>query len=297
MLPDVENLRCFLEVARLLNFRAAARSVALTPAALSARIKQLEEQLGTRLFARTTRSVALTESGLRLLPQAQRALEEARRCLIVGRGEGAPIPTELTLGTRHELGMSWIRPMLPVLSQKHPGLTVHLYFGSGHDLLIRVRTLEIDVAVGSMRITDSKLDSIRLHREEYVLVGSPQLLKKNPLNTVEDARRHTLVDATAELPLYGYLKDSADAEEPVQFGASLRMGTIAAIRETVLAAHGVAVLPLYLVEGDLKARRLARALPQVTPLHDHFRLVFRADDPRRALYASIAESMLAIPLA
>jgi len=70
MLPSIESLRCFTAAAKLLNFRAAARSVALTPAAFGQRIKQLEEQLGTSLFHRTTRSVRLTESGLALLPAA-----------------------------------------------------------------------------------------------------------------------------------------------------------------------------------------------------------------------------------
>src|SRR5689334_25354523 len=61
-----ESLRCFLAAARLLNFRNASRAVALTPAAFGQRIRQLEEQLGVELFARTTRSVSLTERGIAL---------------------------------------------------------------------------------------------------------------------------------------------------------------------------------------------------------------------------------------
>src|SRR5262249_3578107 len=75
--PSLESLRCFAEAARLLNFRAAARAVALTPAALGQRIQQLEGQLGRPLFHRSTRRVTLSEAGLALLPHAQRALEAA----------------------------------------------------------------------------------------------------------------------------------------------------------------------------------------------------------------------------
>jgi DNA-binding transcriptional LysR family regulator len=75
MLPSLESLHCFAEAARLLNFRAAARAVALTPAALGQRIRQLEEQLGAPLFHRTTRKVVLTQAGLSLQPYARRALE------------------------------------------------------------------------------------------------------------------------------------------------------------------------------------------------------------------------------
>src|SRR5688572_31564825 len=123
-LPPIDALRCFAEAARLLNFRAAARAVGLTPAALGQRIKQLEDQLGTRLFHRTTRSVVLTRAGLDLVPYVKRALEAAHECVRAGRGELGPAPVELVLGTRHELGLSWIVPMLPRLRAAQPGLTI-----------------------------------------------------------------------------------------------------------------------------------------------------------------------------
>ena len=57
ILPSLDNLRCFVAAAQSSSFRAAARVVALTPAALGQRIKQLEEQIGVPLFERTTRRV------------------------------------------------------------------------------------------------------------------------------------------------------------------------------------------------------------------------------------------------
>src|SRR6185436_18944557 len=110
--PSIESLRCFEAAARLLNFRAAARSVALTPAALGQRIRQLEDQLGVPLFRRTTRSVSLTEAGLSLLPFADKCLAAALECVRAARGETGPPPMDITIGTRQELGMSWVVPQL-----------------------------------------------------------------------------------------------------------------------------------------------------------------------------------------
>ena len=70
-IPSIENLRCFDAAARLLRFRAAAKAVALTPAALGHRIRQLEDELGVKLFERTTRTVRLTAEGLAVLPHAR----------------------------------------------------------------------------------------------------------------------------------------------------------------------------------------------------------------------------------
>jgi DNA-binding transcriptional LysR family regulator len=199
----------------------------------------------------------------------------------------------VVLGTRHELGMSWIVPMLPVLRRRHPALTFHLYFGSGSDLLLRVRSGEVHCAVGSMRVDDPKLEAARLHREDYVFVGQPALLRRTPLARAADAARHTLLDERAALPLYAYWRDAAGERLRLPFGRIVYLGTIAAIRAAVIAGEGVAVLPLYLVADDLRARRLTTILPRVRALPDYFRLIFRGDDPRRSLYESLAATMAA----
>ncbi len=296
MLPSLDGLKCFCEAARFLNFRAAARAVNLTPAALGQRIKQLEEQVGEKLFHRTTRSVVLTESGLALVPYAQRALRAAEDCLWAGQGELGPTPMELVLGSRHELGISWLVPILPHLRVAYPTVTFHLYIGSGSDLTNRVRSLDIDCAIASSRLTDPKLDSIRLHQEEYVFVGETELLKKNPFKSAEQSSNHTIVDTTEAMPLFRYWRNAPGGVDSMQFKEVLRMGTIAAILQLVLRGDGVAVLPLYYVEDELKQGRLKKIMPSVKPLSDYFRLIFRGDDPRRSIYESIAKSMLEHPL-
>ena len=67
--------------------RDDAHAVHLSPTAFSDRIRRLETDLGGQLFERTTRRVALTASGLKLVPQARRCLEEAERCALVISGE------------------------------------------------------------------------------------------------------------------------------------------------------------------------------------------------------------------
>lgn len=291
--PSIDSLNCFLEAAKHLNFRAAARAVALTPAALGQRIRQLEELMGQKLFHRTTREVMLTQAGLALLPYAQQTILTAESCVRAARGELGPAPLEITLGTRHELGMSWIVPMLDDLEANQPGLKLHLYFGSGPDMMDRVRGLDIDCAVSSTRITDAKLDFIKLHREDYVFVASPQLLDEQPLVTRADARHHVLIDTHHILPLYRYWRDAAAAFDDIQFDRVDRMGTIEAIRSRVLACKGVAVLPHYFVGPCLERGELVPVFPEVKPRFDHFRLIFRADDPRKTVYGALAQHMLA----
>lgn len=293
-LPSIDSLRCFDAAARLLRFRAAARAVGLTPAAFGHRIRLLEDELGARLFERTTRTVRLTAAGAALVPQARLALDAAAGCVRVARGEHSGVPLDVVIGTRHELGVAWLTPALRPLRAAAPWLTAHLYFGSGPDIVTRVRSLEIDCAVTSMRLGDPQLEALPLHEETYTFVAAPRLLRKRPLREADDAASHVLVDASPDLPLFTYFRDAAPMS--LAFGKVLRLGTTAAIRSLVLDGDGVAVLPTHLVREDLGARRLTRLFPQVTPRTDWFRLVFRRDDPRRATYDVIAKTLAEVPL-
>ncbi len=295
-LPALDSLVCFEAAARLLNFRAAAKAVALTPAALSQRIKQLEQQLEARLFERSTRSVQLTDAGRALLPVARSCIATARGCAEAVRGQRGPAPIELTIGTRFELGMSWLVSSLDELERRLPHVTIHLFFGSGPELLERLHMRRLDCTITSARLTDAALDAHVLHQERYVFVGAPALLERVPLNTPADAADHTLLDIDPTMPLARYLTTAAGEQQTLRFGRFRWLGLGAAIRTQALAARGVAVLPRYMVAADLAAGRLQALLPAVEPNTDFFRLVFRVDDINKPAYADIADVLRDIPI-
>jgi LysR family transcriptional regulator, glycine cleavage system transcriptional activator len=80
-LPPLSALRSFEAVARQLSFSKAADELHVTPGAVSQQIRSLEELLGTRLFDRTRRSVALTDAATRMLPDVQAGLEMLSRAV------------------------------------------------------------------------------------------------------------------------------------------------------------------------------------------------------------------------
>lgn len=296
MLLDLDSVACFVAAAHTLNFRAAAKAQALTPAALGKRIKSLEEQLGVRLFHRTTRRVELTEAGRAMLPRAQRLLADAEECALAAQGESQRPVLELVLGTRYELGMSWVLPCREAIQRELPHVTFHLYFGSAPELEERLLTMEVDVAISSRAPSTRRVATLPLHREDYVLVGAPDLLEDVPLDAPGDATAHTLIDAHEDLPLFSYWQPEGDPPKLMRFGQMLRAGTIAAIRELVLAGEGVAVLPLYFVRHDIEAGRLIVREPGGHMEHDWFRLLYRANDPHEGLFEQIAEIMRGIEL-
>jgi LysR family glycine cleavage system transcriptional activator len=294
MLPDLESLRCFEAAAVALSFRRAARAVALSPAAFSDRIRQLEEQLGAALFARNTRQVSLTVAGEQLLPQARRTLLEAQRCL-ARPGQAAPA-FELTVGTRFELGLSWLTTALGALERARPDRVLHLRFGDSEELIRHAREGSLDAVISSIRLGTPGLRYELLLREDYALVGGADLLARTPLRGPSDCGAHTLLDCLPDLPLFRYFVDTRPAGESWSFSGLRYLGTIAAVKHRVLEGAGVAVLPRYYVAADLKARRMREPLPKADVLSDHFRLIWRTGHPREADLRALAHELRQRPL-
>jgi DNA-binding transcriptional LysR family regulator len=289
---DLDSLRCFEVAATTLNFRAASARVYLSPAAFSDRLRRLEEELGVPLFERTTRKVTLSEAGRRLLPLARELLEGEARLKAVGKEPSKAAPFELFVGTRYELGVSWLCPALNELSRLRPERTVHLYNGDTPDLLQRLERGDVDAIVASMRLTSPNLTYAALHPEEDVFVSArPGLLRR------EHASAHTLVDVSRDLPLFRYFLDVLPDAEPWPFAKVEYLGGIGNIRRRLLdGEQRVAVLPKYFCREDLAKRRLVRLLPAVQLKSDSFRLVWRRDHPRQAEMLELAEALRARPL-
>jgi LysR family transcriptional regulator, glycine cleavage system transcriptional activator len=291
MLPDLESLRCFEAAASTLSFRGAARRVGLSPAAFSERIRRLENAFEVRLFDRTTRSVALTAAGTRLLPQARRALEEAALCVPVAREGSKDLPVELVVGTRFELGLSWLTPSLTSLRERAPHRTVHLYMGDTPALEERLMRGELDAVVFSARLTRAGLDYVTLHAEDYVFVGAGPVVTEP--GGVEG---QVLLDVSADLPLFRYLLDALPGVTQWPFQRREYLGGIGALRLRALEGAGVAVLPHYYVRDDLAAGRLVRLLPDVSLQADAFRLVWRQGHAHAAALQALAEDLRDLPL-
>ncbi len=267
----------------------------LSPAAFSERIRRLEEGLGTSLLERSARRVALTRAGRELLPHALACLAAARACQH-SASKGTPPPVTLTLGTRHELGMSWLLPALDSLHEERPRRQIHLAFGSGPDLTDHLNDGQLDGAISSVRLLVPGLEAVTLHPEDYAFVATPALLRARPLDGPEDARAHTLLDSNPTLPLFRYFHDAWPDAEAWRFGSCSCLGTIAAIHHRLLRDAGVAVLPRYFVAADLADGRLVEVLPRVQPFSDAFRLVWRRGHPESRELEVLGRELARFPL-
>jgi DNA-binding transcriptional LysR family regulator len=143
-METLSNLESFVRSAESASFSAAARRLALTPAAVSRNVAQLERNLGVRLFQRSTRGLTLTEAGERFLQSVGAGLDSIQGAIAeVTSRAGEPAGT-LKLSMAPRFGRNEILPLMPAFMARYPALTLDLRFdnhavdliGGGYDAAI-----------------------------------------------------------------------------------------------------------------------------------------------------------------
>jgi DNA-binding transcriptional LysR family regulator len=171
---EFRQVEHFLAVMRSGSFTAAAQEVHVVQSALSASIRKLEAELGTPLFERTTRRVALTEAGRTLVPLAHRIVAD----VVAAQGEVAAVAGlasgRVSIGTIQALSVVDLPAKLGEFRSRYPGIRLHVRDGTVPVLAAAVASGELDLAflAGDQPLAD-KLFGFREWRQQLVLLCHP----------------------------------------------------------------------------------------------------------------------------
>lgn len=276
MLPPLSALLAFEAVARLLSFTRAAEELHVTPGAVSQQVRALEQHMGEALFDRTRRSVSLTSTARRVLPDVRSGLQ-----LLVRAASWKPAASHgrtLTISVAPSFASKWLLPRLGPFYDRHPDIDLRISatvaltnFGDGGgdapDLAIRFGHGEY-----------AGLQSEKLFSEWITPLCSPRLpTRSRPLKRAEDLRRFRLLH-DASVPGED---QSDDWQRWLTLAGARNVPTISGMRFT-LAEHalqaaidgaGVVLGRLGLADRDLAAGRLVRPFELALPLKVGYFLV------------------------
>jgi DNA-binding transcriptional LysR family regulator len=186
------QLQAFLAVARLRSFSAAARELGVSRSAVSQAVQQLEAQLRVVLLARTTRSVALTDAGRRLVDGTGPAMRQA----VAALGEVAARPGETVGRVRLSVPRAAvpfvITPVVPTFRARHPRIDVEI---SLEDRFVDIVAEGFDAGVRLSESIERDMVQVRLTDSfRFVVVGSPDYLARNGVpERPEDLLRHECI--------------------------------------------------------------------------------------------------------
>lgn len=176
-METLANLESFVRSAEGRSFSAAARRMGLTPAGVSRNVARLEANLGVRLFQRSTRSLALTEAGERLLEGVAGGLPNIHSALAaVGQASEEPIGT-LRVSMPPGFGTDYILPLLPGFLKRYPKVLPDWHLDNRRVDLV---SEGFDVAIGGGFELSPGMVARELARIHVVAVASPAYLKDRP---------------------------------------------------------------------------------------------------------------------
>jgi len=170
-------LPAFLAVAEHRSFTRAARALGVSTSALSQAVRALEAEVGTALLARTTRSVATTEAGRRLVEAASPALRELDRALEAAVTPDGEPSGSLRLSVPGISIRPVIAPLIAALVARHPRIRVDL---DVDDRLVNIVTEGFDAGVRLVESVERDMTAVRLSGAfRFVVVGSPVYLARH----------------------------------------------------------------------------------------------------------------------
>lgn len=189
---DLNSLRIFEKVASLKSFTAAARALGLPKSNVSRAIARLEEELGTRLFQRTTRDVALTLTGQALLERSTDIIANLSEALSYVRGLAGQPRGLLKISAGMGFGVNVLAEQLPEFMRLYPDIEIALDLESrSADLIAEA----VDVAVRLGPLSDSSLVAVKLGEMRRYLCAAPAYLeRRGSPSSLADITGHETID-------------------------------------------------------------------------------------------------------
>jgi DNA-binding transcriptional LysR family regulator len=289
---NLNDLQAFLAVARERSFTKAAAQLGVSQAALSQTIRSLEARLGLRLLTRTTRSVAPTEAGERLLRTVGPRLEEieAELAALSELREKPAGTIRITATENAAEAVLW--PALGRLLPDYPDIKVEIAIGYGLTDIVAER---FDAGVRPGEIVAEGMIAVRIGPDmRMAVVGAPSYFaRRNQPQTPQDLTTHACTNL--RLPthggLYAWEFERDGRELRVRVEGQLMFNTTALILKAALAGFGLAYLPEDQVQAHLAEGRLARVLEDWCPPFSGYHLYYPSRRQHTAAFALLVEAL------
>ena len=288
-------LRLFTRVARTSSFTRAGRELGISQPSVSRQISELEADVGTVLFVRSTRAVKLTEAGVDYLTRVEAILDALEEADHAARGS-TELRGRLRVALSTSFGIREVIPRIDRFMEMHPALYIDLLMSDDRQDLI---TEGVDVAIRFGALPDSSATSRLLGRSPRLLVAAPIYLARNgrPVEPAE-LSQHAFVTGPSSAASLGWTLRK-DGREAVFRGDGRITSTVnEAATAAAVAGLGILVIGLWGCRSEIADGRLVSILEdwQLEPIEIH--AVFptgRAARPAaRALISFLVEELAPI---
>lgn len=263
---EIADLAALVVVAEERSFTKAAARLGMSQSALSQIVRRLEERLGLRLLARTTRSVAPTEAGAQLLETFGPTLRDLdRRVEALSEFRDKPYGAFRITSVEHA-AKTVLTPAISKLLREYPDIRVEVVVDYG---LVDIVTDRFDAGVRLGEAVAKDMIAVRISPDiPMAIVGTPEYLAehaapRDPQQLAQHRGINLRLPTSGTLNAWRLVQDGRETR--VRVDGSLTFNTIDLILEATLAGLGLAYLPLDQVDTSIRAQRLKQVLKKWTP--------------------------------
>jgi DNA-binding transcriptional LysR family regulator len=258
---NVDELRLFVEVARLGGFAAVARSNDLDPSSVSRAIAGLEEELGVRLFQRSTRKLSLTEAGhlylCRVAPLVEELDDAREEALSVSKG----IAGVLRITASVAFGYQRLAPLLSEFRVRHPALKLEVLLTDSNLHLVNDR---IDLAIRLGTRFEGDMICTKLMSTRYRVCASPSYILAHgaPRKPKELSKHQCLLLSLPEFRSEWHFKDSKGRVQDVEISGGMTISNPLVQQRCAVDGLGPALLADWLSNELVATGSLVDLFPQ-----------------------------------
>ncbi len=267
-----EEMAIFAIIADKGSFTAAAAEMGRSKAYVSQQITKLEEILGLQLLFRTTRKVSLTESGRVYLGYCQQILqsaEQAKQAVAALQGE---MTGEIIITAPNSFGELMAGDVLTKFQDIYPNIKINLDLS---DTTRDLKTENVDIAIRGGAVVDEDLVAIPIASRRMLMVGSPEYLQKHGIPKVpEDLMAHNCIAYQESISLNGWPFIVDGKEVRIVVDGDFTVNRNPTIKQLALSGRGLARLPSYVLNRELKSGALIEVLEEYTQSTFRFYLVY-----------------------
>lgn len=258
---DTRLLTIFLDVVQAGGFASAARRLEQDPSSISRSIAALEDELGVRLFQRTTRKVSLTEAGRQFAARIEPLLTELEQARDDVRSDSNAPRGRLCLSASVAFGQICVMPHIASFAERYPGIDLELKFTDRNVDLVSER---VDLAIRLGPSVEADLVASRLMTTRYRVCASPEYIRRHgrPSQPNELAAHRCVSYDLPDFKARWLFRAAKDTVEEVTITPRITVSGALAVREAVLAGMGPALLADWLVADALRSGALVELLPR-----------------------------------
>jgi DNA-binding transcriptional LysR family regulator len=263
---NLADLNAFVAVADRLSFRAAATQLGVTPSALSHSMRQLEERLGVRLLNRTTRSVSVTDAGLRLLERLRPAVNEIAGALEDLNQERQRPMGRLRIYAMQMAAAAVIAPIWGRFLSTYP--EVHLELAIG-DASLDIVAKGFDAGIGARDRVPADMVAVRVTGPMKVaVVGAPAYFaRRRPPCTPDDLAQHSCIQfrRSGDGAVFAWPFERNRKSRQISVDGRVMVNNIYLAVRAAVDGLGIAYTVEALAEPYLRSGQLVRVLEEWSP--------------------------------